>query len=137
MARGASGGTVSTSEHSANHSSRPPRPALRAKGGEGARVHAHYQDRHEEYVLVTRDDLREIRTFGWMQQVLFGIGMFLFSGAFWLLMELIANEQHFEFTLWMGMCIISMAGGGIIGIVGLVIFTLRQKRLGKYFLDIS
>ena len=85
---------------------------------------------------MTRDDLREVRAFGWMQQVLFGAGTSLFSGAFWLLMALLANEQHFEFTAWMGMCVIGMVAGAALGLIGLVIFNLRQKRLDKYFLEV-
>jgi hypothetical protein len=65
----------------------PSQPRRATGGGGGARAHAYYQDRHEEYILVTKDDFREIQAFGWIQQALFGIGTFFFSGAFWLLMN--------------------------------------------------
>ena len=97
----------------------------------GARAHPHYQDRHEEYMLVTREDLTEVRAFGWMQQSLFGAGTFFFSGAFWLIMELLAHEL--KFTAWIGMCLISMAFGGILLGIGFAMFMLRQNRLNKYF----
>jgi hypothetical protein len=57
----------------------------------------------------------------------------LFSGAFWLIIELMAHQEKFEFTPWIGVCIISMAAGVILAAVGLVMFSLRQKRLNKYF----
>jgi len=97
------------------------------------RVRQKIHDRVEEYVYVTRDDLREIRTIGWLQQFLFGMGTFFFSGAFWLLIELIAHQREFEFTAWMGMCIVSITAGITVAAVGLVMFFLRKKRLDKYF----
>jgi hypothetical protein len=103
---------------------------------EGAKAHPKYHDRHEEYVLVTRDDLREIRALGWTQQALFGAGTFFFSGAFWLFAELVAHEEQegkYEFTAWMGMCLVSMAAGALLGGAGLFFYSLRQKRLDKYF----
>jgi hypothetical protein len=115
------------------------RPRRRAAGGAadaGARVHAKYYDRHEEYVPVTRDDLREIRAFGWMQQSLFGVGTFFFSGAFWVLVELLAHQEQagkYEFTAWMGMCVVSMTAGTLLAGVGLIFHSLRQRRLDKYF----
>ena len=132
MARAASGGTNTPAEHH-TISARTPQPARRAAGGEGARVYPHYEDRHEEYVLVIRDDLREIRSLGWLQQSLFGTGTFFFSGAFWLLMDLVAHQERAEFTAWMGMCVLSMIFGIMLGGVGLVLFSLRQRRLNKYF----
>jgi len=66
-----------------------------------------------------------------MEQSLFGVGAFFFSGAFWLVIELLAHE--FKFTAWIGMCLISMAFGGLCFVVGLVMFGLRQRRLDKYF----
>ena len=78
-------------------------------------------------------DLREIKTLGWVQQTLYGSGTFFFSGAFWLIIELMAHQEKFAFTPWMGVCIISMAAGVILAAVGLVMFSLRQKRLNKYF----
>jgi hypothetical protein len=133
MPRAAGGGTNTPAEHRTGSSSRASRPALRAAGGEGARAYAHYQDRHEEYVLVIRDDLREIRSLGWLQQSLFGIGTFFFSGAFWLLIELMAHQERFEITAWMGMCLLSILFGVTLAVVGLVLFSLRQRRLNKYF----
>jgi hypothetical protein len=98
----------------------------------GARAVAHYEDRHERYVLVTKDDLREIKGFGWLQQSLFGAGAFLFSGAFWLLINLLSEQTKYQFTSWMGMCVISMIAGAMLSGVGIIMFVMRQKRLNKY-----
>lgn len=90
---------------------------------------------------MTLDDLREIKGFGWLQQAMFGMGMFFFSGAFWLLMAILADQKKLEITPWMGMCGLSIIFGFSLMAVGVVIHYLRNKRLDKYFkedpLDIS
>jgi hypothetical protein len=136
MAQATSGGAVGAEERRAtpSPSSRKPRSERAAVGGEGAKAHPRYRDRHEDYILVTQDDLREIKTLGWVQQALYGTGTFFFSGAFWLIMELMAHQEKFEFTPWMGVCIISMASGVVLAVVGLIMFSMRQKRLSKYFI---
>jgi hypothetical protein len=105
----------------------------KSSSDEGAKARPIYHHRDEEYVLVTRDDLREVKGLGWLQQSLFGVGTFLFSGAFWLFWSLIAEQTKFDFTAWMGMCVISMIAGLAVAAVGLTLFALRQKRLNKYF----
>ena len=82
---------------------------------------------------MTRDDLREVKEIGWLQQALFGVGTFFFSGAFWLLMDILAHQEKYELNAWISMCLLSMGFGGIIGLVGLRLFVLKQKRLDKYF----
>jgi hypothetical protein len=57
---------------------------------------------------VTRDDLREVRELGWLERALFGVGTFFFSGAFWLVFELLAHQDHTEFNAWIGMCLLSI-----------------------------
>lgn len=108
----------------------------RAKGG--ARVHPVYSDRHEEYALVTKDDLREFKAFSWMQESLLGCGVFFFSGAFWLLCELLAHQAEtskFELTPWMFVCFVSMSFGIILTALAFGMFVLKQKRLKKYDYD--
>jgi predicted transporter len=82
---------------------------------------------------VTKDDLREIKGFGWLQQGLFGSGTFFFSGAFWLLAELVSHNEKSEFTSWMAMCILSILFGLVLISIGLFLHYLREKKLDKYF----
>jgi hypothetical protein len=127
----ASGGTTAKAQQTESIEAAAKHRATGLQGG--AQAVPHYRDRHEEYMLVTKDDLREIRALGWLQQTLFGAGTFFFSGAFWLLAELMSHQEHFEFTAWMGMCVISILAGLIVAAIGLILFGLRQKRLDKYF----
>ena len=125
------------------HSSESSKPLRRqkTKTEEGAKTIARYRHRYEDYIPVTLDDLREIKGFGWLQQAMFGMGMFFFSGAFWLLMAILADQKKLEITPWMGMCGLSIIFGFSLMAVGVVIHYLRNKRLDKYFkedpLDIS
>jgi hypothetical protein len=92
-----------------------------------------YEDSRGKYKLVTIDDLREVRGFGIAQQTLFGVGAFLFSGAFWEMFRTLAEQPHFEFTPWMFGYLISMVAGGLLAAVGVYLFLIKQRILDKYF----
>jgi len=110
------------------------RPRKRSQGT-GARIHHDYQDRTEPTVGVTRDDLAEMRNLGTFQQLLFGIGSFLFSGAFWLVVTmLIEHVGHYsDYTNGFLVCAVAMLSGGALTFVGWRMFQMKQKRLDKYF----
>jgi hypothetical protein len=110
-----------------------PAPRARSQSRSQGRVVHRVHGRTEDYVYVTRNDLREIKTFGWLHQSLMGVGTFFFSGAFWLLIELLAHQEHVTFTAWMGMCLLSIAFGAALIVVGLCIFSLKQKKIDNYF----
>lgn len=102
--------------------------------GAGAQARPRYRDRHEEYVLVTEDDLREAGTVGWLQEGTAGVGLFFLSGAFWLLAALLAEHGNEpEFYPWYFVCFITVVFGGVLTWVGARLFRLKQKRLSKYF----
>jgi hypothetical protein len=105
--------------------------------GDGARVRHRYHDRTEDTIAVTHDDLREVRDLGTIHQILFGTGLFFFSGAFWELVRLITEQTKFEFTAWMGMYVVSMVAGAILASVGTYLFHTKQSRLNKYFVKID
>lgn len=84
---------------------------------------------------MTRDDLEDVREFGPLQQILFGSGSFLFSGAFWLAITLlIEHAGHYEeYGFGFLLCAISMIAGGTLAYVGYRLFRMKQARLDKYF----
>ena len=110
-----------------------PRQRRQRQSEEGAKARPRYHHRDEDYILVTRDDLREIKGFGWLQQGLLSVGTFFFSGAFWLFAELLANQEKFAFTAWLAMCVVSMGSGAVLIVASLIFYSMRQKRLDKYF----
>jgi energy-converting hydrogenase Eha subunit G len=100
----------------------------------GAQAHPTYYDRHEEYALVTKEDLREVSTIGWLQEGAAGFGLFFLSGAFWLLVTLIAEHgKDPNFYPWYLACAVISVCGGILVFVGARLFLLKQARLEKYF----
>lgn len=103
----------------------------------GARVHHRYHDRTEDTVAVTHDDLREVRDLGTIHQILFGTGMFLFSGAFWESVRTISEQTTFAFTAWLGMYAVSMIAGLVLAGIGAYLFHSKQRRLDKYFPEVG
>lgn len=101
--------------------------------GNGGSIRHKIHHRYVEYVYVTRDDLREIRDGNALQQLLFGVGTFFFSGAFWLSLELLAHQERFAITPWITACGLSMLFGLTLAVVGLRLQWMRQDRLNKYF----
>jgi hypothetical protein len=101
--------------------------------GNSGSIRHQVHDRYVEYVYVTPDDLRETREINALQEVLFGVGTFFFSGAFWLLLHLLAHQDRFAITAWMAACALSMLFGLTLAIVGLRLQWMRQDRLKKYF----
>jgi hypothetical protein len=108
-----------------------------SRGSSKAKVISRISDRVEDYALVTRGDLEAAVELGGLQQILTQVGTFLFSGAFWLLIELVVREsekpQGFVFTAWMGMCLLSVFAGGSVSYAGWRLFRLKQANLKKYF----
>src|ERR1700675_4641133 len=108
--------------------------ATSGSAGTGARIHHEYHDRIEDTVAVTRDDLREISTVGWLQEGAAGIGMFFLSGAFWLLITLIAEHgRNSDFYPWYLACLVIIACGAAVTSIGLVLLRTKRRRLHKYF----
>jgi hypothetical protein len=101
--------------------------------GDGARIHHKYHDRTEDTVAVTRDDLREIGTIGWLQEGAAAIGLFFASGAFWLLMTLIAEHGNDRgFYPWYLACVVIVVCGAALLFIGLRLYRLRQQKIDKY-----
>lgn len=120
---------------------RSPPPAERKRGGgrsqDQGKVTFQYHGRVEHYAYVTESDLREAVEFGFLHQVLIQSGTFFFSGAFWLLTELVIKQTEispsFKITPWMGVCGLSMLFGSVLNFAGWRLYVAKQKKLEKYF----
>jgi hypothetical protein len=100
----------------------------------GARIHRKYFDRTEDVVAVTRDDLREIGTIGYLQAGTAAVGMFFLSGAFWALMSLFAEHgQNESYYSWYFTFLTSIVFGATLTVVGVRLYYLKvQSRSGKF-----
>jgi hypothetical protein len=136
-----SGGAAEKRAHGETNLKSDPPSTKKSEAGRSAskgKVVPRYHDRVEVYAYVTENDLRESIQFGVLQEVLIQSGTFFFSGAFWLLIELVIKQSErkppqFEVTPWMGVCSLSILFGVILAVAGWTIFLLRQKKLKGYF----
>lgn len=85
--------------------------------------------RNLEFVPVTRDELLEMKEFGWLQQFVFAFGMFFISGALWPLIDFFATGKEKLVSMY----IISTIAGLVLLIVWFILFVQKQRRLNKYF----
>lgn len=67
-------------------------------------VHSHL-DRRQEVVGVTRDDLEDILGFDGIAAIFGGLGVFLLSGAAWLIVENALDADGFSMDSLMSFCI--------------------------------
>jgi len=97
----------------------------------GAKHIARYHDRHEDYIPVSPQHLRELSTFGWLQEGAGAVGMFFFSGAFWLAVT-VAFEHSKEltkYTDWLFVCFLSVIFGIALIVIGWTHFNMKQLRI--------
>jgi len=104
-------------------------------GEAGARHIPHYHDLHEDYVPVNRPLLRDLSSYGWLQEGVGAAGMFFFSGAFWLLATILfehGNELP-KYAPWILLCVVCILFGGVLMWVGYYHFKLKQDRIRDIF----
>jgi len=84
---------------------------------------------------VSRADLRDVSTFGWLQEGVGGLGMFFASGAFWLLAAIFVEHSHElnKVAAWIIMCVLSIAFGCVLMWISHKHFKLKQQRIEDYF----
>ncbi len=99
----------------------------------GALVKPKYLVRRTRYVAVNEADLDELLTYNVVHKSLFGLGIALFSGPFWVLASYLIDRKDITFgidTLALGA--ISLCGAVLLA-ASLVIFSMRQKKVRKIF----
>jgi hypothetical protein len=100
-----------------------------AEGGTGARYIPHYHDRHEDHVSVSPSDLRRLSDFALLQEGVGAAGVFFLSGAFWLLVTLLAEhwKEYIQYMPWFVTCVISILFGAVLMWVGWVNFNQKRR----------
>lgn len=127
------GGIASRSDGAASLTSASPSDNCSETLPTGATVTPNYLARTEDYVAASRADLKEIHTFGWVEQTLMGAGMFFCSGASWQTVSIFASQTDFQMTAWAASCIACAILGGIAMLCGVAIFRVKQEKIEKYF----
>ena len=84
---------------------------------------------------MSRAKLREISTFGWLQEGIGALGVFFVSGAFWTFITLISehSDEWRKYLPWFILCgCLVVAGLGLIW-VGYRHFKLKQDCIEEIF----
>ena len=114
-----------------------PPSGIHTGGPDGARIDNHYIHRTEDAIAVRRSDLHEISKFGWLEEGCGASGVFFFSGAFWLLVTLLAEHmsEYHAYIPWFILCFVCMVFGAVLIWLAHNHFTMRQLRIAAYFDD--
>ena len=107
------------------------------KPKEGAKHIPTYYDLKEDLVLMSKSRLQEVSDFSLLQEGVGAVGMFFFSGAFWLLATLAAEhaKELFSYVPWFLMCFLSMGFGATLIWVSFVNYTRKRELIKKMFKD--
>lgn len=95
-------------------------------------LHSHL-NRQQEVVAVTRDDLEDILGFDGMSAFFGAFGMFLLSGAGWILVERILSPSGFEMTALNAVCAASVVFGLISLATAFFFHSRKRGRINRIF----
>ena len=118
-------------EENARH--REQQRALDVYAPSGAMIRNRYLERSQEVVAVNRYDLETIKDFDGRSSRFSAMGIFLMSGAFWLVMDRISAQEKFELTNTIISCIFSIILGIILAYVGFVFGKEKRKSIDRIF----
>lgn len=103
----------------------------------GASIQQVYLVRKQRTVAVNETDLEELLSFEILQQGLMGVGLFLVSGALWLGIEKLLEQDSLVLTPLLSLCIASTVAGITLFIAGACIFIMRRKKVRKIFSEVT
>jgi hypothetical protein len=99
----------------------------------GAMIKHNHLDRQQEVVGVTRDDLEDILGFDGVAAFFGGLGVFLLSGAIWLIAENTFDADGFSIDTLMAFCIsCGIFGAASLG-AGLFFHAKKRGRIQRIF----
>ena len=99
----------------------------------GAVITSQYLERRQEIVGVNRNDLEDILGFDGMAATFGGFGMFLLSGAGWLLVDKLVEQPVLSMTPPVVICgVISLAGLVFLG-AGIYVHQKKRGRIDRIF----
>jgi len=99
----------------------------------GAVVSSEYLERRQEIVGVNRNDLEDIKGFDGMATIFGGLGMFLLSGAGWLLVDKILEQEKFQITPAISVCAVTSFCGAVFLLAGLYVQNRKRGRIDRIF----
>lgn len=105
---------------------------------QGAFIETSYMVRQQRAIPVFENDLKDIKEFDGLQQGLFGVGVFFISGAMWLGVEdLTQQEGPLKLTATLLTCGVSIIAGAIFCIAGYVMWRMKSRKIETIFQQIK
>jgi hypothetical protein len=99
----------------------------------GATFHHQYLERSQQVVAVNKNDLEDLLEFDTSAISFGGFGMFLLSGAFWLLMEKILEAKELLLTPVNAFCSLAVAIGVFLVYQGWRMHSRKRLRIERIF----
>lgn len=99
----------------------------------GAVITARYLERRQEIVGVNRNDLEDILGFDGMAAVFGGLGMFLLSGAGWLLVDRLTQADAVAFTAPIAVLAVTSFTGLVFLAAGIYVHQKKRGRIDRIF----
>lgn len=96
-------------------------------------MHQAHISRKQEIIGVTKDDLDDILGFDGIASLFGGLGVFLFSGASWLIVENWLYADGFKLDALMGFCLSASFFGCLCLLAGLFFHNRKRGRIKKIF----
>ena len=97
----------------------------------GAVVTPQYLERRQEIVGVNKSDLEDILEFDGLAAGLSAMGMFLLSGAAWLLIDKVTEMETFTVTTAVGICGVSIVSGVGFLLAGIIMHRRKRGRIER------
>lgn len=82
-------------------------------------------------------DLRELLTIDAVQQLMMAVGTFFASGATWLAIEKLMEQDKFQITPLLGVCGVSIVFGGALFVAGFVLYIMRRQKIRDIFSEVE
>ena len=102
-------------------------------GEAGATMSTTYLRRKQTVLPVNKNDLEDILDFDGMEIIFCGLGVFLLSGAIWLGIEKVSEQESFEWTVLLVVCAASIITGVIFLSAGGWAHYKKRRRIKRIF----
>ena len=102
-------------------------------GEVGATISTTYLRRKQTVLPVNKNDLEDILDFDGMEIIFCGLGVFLLSGAIWLGIEKVSEQESFEWTVLLVVCAASIITGVIFLSAGGWAHYKKRRRIKRIF----
>ncbi|WP_139015779.1 hypothetical protein [Ensifer aridi] len=109
------------------------RTALDVYQPQGAVFTPNYLERQQDMVAVNRTDLEDILSFDGLAAFFTSSGLFFVSGAGWLLIDKLLQQEKFELTTTIGVCSVCVVSGLMFIGAGLILHSKKRGRIHRIF----